>query len=160
MSYISAFAILRQNHTCSEGCKSPGICLTEITPQAIETVFSGAHERFQYTKVYSNTYFRTYNVLLTLHVPYSIPKVSTRPCFGVSTASWEDTSRPSSPLCGTYPSRPLRAWRTARPQRWSTSGPYLWNEVIRKSLWPLSLKHLMSSLLLDVATVVTSVLYH
>ncbi|KAF7308999.1 VWFA domain-containing protein [Mycena kentingensis (nom. inval.)] len=42
-----------QEHSCAASCQEKGICQIETTPQAIDAVFNGVHERFTYTKARS-----------------------------------------------------------------------------------------------------------
>ncbi|KAG2112788.1 hypothetical protein BD769DRAFT_1391798 [Suillus cothurnatus] len=56
--FISA-ASYREEHSCPMQCTVEGICKIKTVPQSIEATFTGRHETFQYTKVYSQGTFGT-----------------------------------------------------------------------------------------------------
>ncbi|EJD00191.1 uncharacterized protein FOMMEDRAFT_112544 [Fomitiporia mediterranea MF3/22] len=47
---VNAIHLCGQEHKCIELCESKGVCEIDTVPQSIEATFSGAHDRFQYTK--------------------------------------------------------------------------------------------------------------
>ncbi|KAL5492779.1 hypothetical protein ACEPAI_4226 [Sanghuangporus weigelae] len=49
--HADAVHLCGQEHKCKEECASDGVCEIDTVPQSIEATFSGAHDRFQYTKL-------------------------------------------------------------------------------------------------------------
>ncbi|KAG8993098.1 hypothetical protein FRB94_011064 [Tulasnella sp. JGI-2019a] len=50
VSGAASIHLCGQEHSCRHDCELPGICEVNTTPHAVETLFEGRHESFQFTK--------------------------------------------------------------------------------------------------------------